>query len=203
MEKTVLAKPKSGISEYRLLISPDDVISSFTWRVKRPFSKRYRDTNAHKSAPHITIASFLLSDKLESGLVSSLKEFAKTASPFGMEVNGFGKFKTKTIFLKIADTQAFSQLSSNVKRYISRYLNKSWHFSTLAHLTITRDLNEEQLQRAWQDWKGENFQASFEANEMILLRRPFEGDNNSKFEKVATFDFQGKDPSGNQLSLKL
>lgn len=191
-----------GLYEYLLLISPNELVRRFAWKIKQFFTQQYDCTKANRLSPHITVGTFLLREKLESTIVRSLEHFAITVEPFKAEFDGFGSFSSQTIFLNISNNQPFAQLSKGSKHASARFTSNNSHFSSNAHLTIARAMDAEQFRDAWQDWKDKSFKASFNVSEMILLRRPFEKDKVSRFEKIATFPFGGTDPSGGQLQLQ-
>lgn len=188
--------------EYLLIISPSEEISRFVWHLKKIFADRYKCTMAASSAPHITVGNWRRSDYDQAKIIASIGRFAKTISPFMAHFDGLGHFKTKTIFVNVLNKEPFAEISEGLKGSTRHLLKHDVIFPGVPHLTVARSMEADQFESAWSEWKSEEFKASCEVNEMILLRRPFEKHEVNRFEKIAVFPFGGTGSFGGQLQLQ-
>ena len=63
-------------------------------------------------------------------------------------------------------------------------------------------MESEQFERAWSEWKNEEFKDSCEVNGMTLLRREIYEEGHGTYETIATFPFAGKEPHIQQLEFR-
>lgn len=193
-------KPIS-VFEYLLIISPSAEISRFVWRLKRIFADRYKCTMAVGSAPHITMGKWRRSNYDEARIISNLCRFAETVSPFIAQFDGLGNFKTETIFVNISHLAPFDEISKGLTTSTKDLVKKYVKFPDNAHLTIARRMEPHQFELAWSEWKNEEFKASCEVNEMILLRRPIHKERPGNYQTIATIPFRGRTPHIEQLQI--
>jgi 2'-5' RNA ligase len=179
------------IFEYLLIISPSEEINRYGWRLKRIFADRYGCTKALRS-PHITMGNWRRDDSDEAIIISNIIGFAETVSPFLAQFDGLGNFPPKTIFVNVSNKAPFAEVSKGLKESTQHLLKKDVIFPGTAHLTIARSMNPDQFKLAWSEWKNEEFKASFEVKEMVLLRRSVDGQAHGNYQAIATIPFSGK-----------
>ncbi|MEB2780841.1 2'-5' RNA ligase family protein [Algoriphagus sp. C2-6-M1] len=185
--------------EYFLIISPNEKICELIMPYKHYFTKRYGCTMADIFKPHISIMNCLQSNYRESQLIENLKRFGKTVEPFTTELNGIGQFP-ETVFVDIFNKYHLTQIITELRKFASPLLNEP-RFHTTPHISIARGMTPEQHALAWADWQNHEFEASFEVNELALLRRPMNTKRIHKFDKIATIPFTGEEIAIQQLSL--
>lgn len=193
-------KPIS-VFEYLLIISPSQEIKSFVWHLKRIFADRYGCTIAASSAPHITMGNWGRSDYDQAKIITSIGRFAETISPFIAHFDGLDHFKTKTIFVNVLNKEPFAEIREGLKDSTQHLLKHDVIFPGVPHLTVAKSMEADQFKSAWSDWKDEEFKASCEVNEMILLRKSVGKERRDKYRTIATFPLRGKKPPIKQLAL--
>ena len=199
-ENLKLAK-KAAIAfyEYLLIISPNEETGLKTLAIKNSF-KEYGCHNAANQIPHITLANFVQFNTMEDRIVYRFENFAKSIKPFEVKLNGFGQFPSHTIFINVATKAPIVTIVKNMKGPFKHLLQPNKqdapHFITIPHLTIAREMLKSQHSRAWADWQHKEFTASFEAFEMILLRREI---GRGAYHVVKHIPFEGSQACGEQL----
>jgi len=176
MKNLNLQKPEDQpLFEYLLLLSPTSVISEEINGFKALFNENYGCSNATKSKPHLTLIHFLQVESAEFRIINCLDKFAKFVQPIPIELNGFGKFASHTIFVKPVSPDAIVQLVKDMRTKFQQLLKHTVKikpdFITTPHITISRSMTETQFEDAWAVWEKETYSASFVATEMTLLRR--------------------------------
>jgi 2'-5' RNA ligase len=199
-ENRKLAK-KAAIAfyEYLLIIPPDEKIGLATLSIKNSY-KEYGCHNAANQLPHITMVNFVQFSTMENRIIYRLESFAKSIKPFEVKLHGFGQFPSHTIFINVATKAPIATIVKNMKSPFKHLLQPNKqdnpHFFMTPHLTIARDMLKSQHSRAWADWQHKEFTASFEAFEMILLRREI---GRGRYEVVKHIPFGGSHEAGEQL----
>ena len=189
------------VYEYLLIISPDNQTSSSLAQIKKIYCDRYGCINAANLKPHITLVNFIQSQLTEDIIIHKLKGLGKTYKPFIIELNGFGSFKTHTVFVNVLNKINITTIVKDIRAKFSKLLffDKKFKpiFVTTPHITIARGMTEDQHNHAIREWQNNQFSKSFEANSMILLKRK----PNAVYIKVATMPFTGEHLPGEQLTL--
>lgn len=185
--------------EYFLIISPSEEICKLIMRYKQYFTKKYGCTMAAIFKPHISIMNCLQSNYKESRLIDNLIRFGKTVEPFSAELNGIGQFQ-ETVFVDIFNKYHLTQIITQLRKFASPLINEP-QFHTTPHISIARGMTPKQHDLAWADWQNHAFEASFEVNELTLLRRPTNTKRIQKFDTIATIPFTGEEIAIQQLSL--
>lgn len=67
------------------------------------------------------------------------------------------------------------------------------------HVTLARGMSSEQFEKAWPEYEGKEFKASFEVNEMVLLKKELFSQTN--YQIVKHFKFTAVEKKGVQLQL--
>ena len=147
--------------------------------------------------PHISIMNCLQSNYWETRLIENLKRFGKTVEPFTVELNGIGQFPN-TVFVDVFNKYPLALIITELNHFTRPLLDKP-KFHTTPHISIARKMTPEQHSLAWADWQNHEIEASFEVNELTLLRRPFDTKRIHKFDRIATIPFTGETITMKQL----
>jgi len=172
--------------EYLLLLSPPHYIKNGVWEIKKAFHKKHNHIQAIHSAPHITLGSFWLNEVLEEDVLRKISEVAQQQSPVEVILKNFKNFGTHTIYINVINPAAIVNLVKSLKEKLQLHGSQS-SFSMTPHLTIARRLREEQFKKAILDFEGREFNASFIADSMLLMKREH---SNDRYQTVAEFDFR-------------
>lgn len=201
MEKTSLAiLPQyipAGLFEYLLIVSPGKEVYNRVMEEKRYFSQNYCEPVAIKTKPHITISNFLAWDSMEDTLVNRLQYITREQKSFSVLLNNYSGFPSHTIFIRIQDPTPFKQLATRLKAigpYIKENSSYPAKFITSPHVSIARRLPLKIYDSAIKDYAGKDFSASFQVNELVLLRRQHQYDT---CKEVALFRLQPNESLNN------
>ena len=111
----------------------------------------------------------------EKQLCEKLGEFTFAQQQLKIELDGFGCFEPRVIFVKPKQNKALNQLQSNLQKFAKTELNlfnanhKSRPFHP--HMTIAfRDLKKVQFRLAWEEFAQKEFKGAFVVNGLCLLK---------------------------------
>lgn len=160
---------------YFIAIIPDSVLREKVRGIKERMKAEYGASHALKSPAHITLQMpFKRSAEDEPSISGALRRFVTGEESFAIDVDGFGAFAPRVIFIKISEPEPVRALHSRLKQVLMTEL----HFSPAEimkdvqpHITVaTRDLTKEAFSEAWPVFQKEEFRASFEVRSIFLLK---------------------------------
>ncbi|MBE0677573.1 MAG: 2'-5' RNA ligase family protein [Bacteroidales bacterium] len=143
--------------------------------VKERMRDQYGAAHALKSPAHITLQMpFKRILSVERGMCDALTGFALKEKPFTVELNGYGAFVPRVIFIKIVEPGPVKSLHGRLRDVLLTELGFG-HDEIMndmqPHITVaTRDLARDAFSDAWQEMKDEEFVSSFEVRSIFLLR---------------------------------
>jgi 2'-5' RNA ligase len=190
------------VCEYLLVLSPNRNISNQILQIKHEFKRRgcLLAANLH---PHITLANFVLPSAKAEHICICLKKFASLRRRLLIELNGFNHFRTHTIFLDVKYKAAIIQLVVELKKVhgkqMKAYCKSKPYFCRYPHLTIARGLRADQYIALYSQYEDKSFNALFEDNELVLLRRNLFGSR--LYKPVKYFSLSGLGNFGEQTDL--
>jgi 2'-5' RNA ligase len=167
------AKPEMHMY-YLTVLCPLDIDESI--HEHKNFMRRtYGCDVASKSPAHITlIAPFFMSMGKRNELVEKLESFESIISEINVNLNGYGCFDNRVIFVDVEANENLTTLQEQVETYVR---NNGFPFIKEAkkpfhpHVTIaTRDLKPEDFEAAWPEFEGKEYTASFTTNTMHLMK---------------------------------
>ncbi len=191
--------------EYLLVIEPKGRANQKADEVKCIFGQEYGCAMA-TNRPHITLSNFVLVGRLmEARILEYFNRFFTSRNPFELEIDGFDHFENHTIFLKVSTKETIVKIVKDIRKKFRRHLtpHKSFPpiFSMIPHLTIARKMHEDQFQKAWPVWHNHEFNANFNVDEVLLIKRQYPTIN--KYQVVERFKLKGLGEDGEQLRLPL
>ena len=141
--------------------------------------KEYAKANFHSgkalnSPPHITlIPPFRLNQSKQQSLIAVLDEFARSWPPIDLELNGFGHFSNRVIYVAVKEQRLLLMLQIKLVEMLEAQIgiggSETYRFHP--HLTIAfRDLTPDAFHAAWQHFQGVDYQRKFVASPPVLLR---------------------------------
>jgi 2'-5' RNA ligase len=161
---------------YFIAIVPPSPIYEETLEQKLYFKTKYNSKASLNSPPHITLhMPFRWVEEEEQDLVEHLKSFSSENQPVNIQLNNFSSFPPRVIFVKVEVSQELENLQKNLHRYFKRQLNLfNANYKELPfhpHLTLAfRDLKKPNYAKAWEEFMEKNYQASFLAGKIALLK---------------------------------
>ena len=136
----------------------------------------YHSRAALRSPPHITLqAPFRLVLDQVGVLKQVLTEFASSYSPVSIELDGFGCFPPRVVFVRVIENQALSLIQHDlIKTLTEHQIVGSGEQALRAfrpHVTIAfRDLIQRHFRSLWGEVEHKSFVDRFTAGGITLLR---------------------------------
>ncbi|MGK7391244.1 MAG: 2'-5' RNA ligase family protein [Candidatus Cyclobacteriaceae bacterium M2_1C_046] len=162
---------------YFIALVPDGEVHDEIMSIKHEFAENYNSKAALKSPPHITLyMPFRWKEEKEDKLFEVLEKLSMENKNHQVELENYGKFGTKAIYIDVKENEQLSSLQKNLIRSFKRELKiidegfeeRPFH----PHMTVAfRDLKKPMFWKAWnEEYKDKPFNASFQANGIILLK---------------------------------
>ncbi len=160
---------------YLIALIPHTELEQEIRSMKEYMRDHFYTTHALKSPSHITLKMpFKFEREGEEKVMQALSEFAEMQSSFRVELNGFGCFSPRVIFLNIVDHQPILNLHDNLNKSLEASLQlgrgdnqPQFH----PHLTIaTKDLERRDFYDAWPEFQNQKFEANFTVGSIFLLK---------------------------------
>jgi len=172
------------------IIPPDDLLNQINL-LKRDISEKYACRHALKTPAHITLQMpFKRFPEIESYLQEKLKHFSENYFSFPVELNGFGHFGNRVIFIAIQKNESLDMLFKRLSNYLLNervLIENEIKQQFVPHITLAhRDLKSEKFNYAWNEYGSKFFSERFIADSMTLFRHNFkkwEIINNFKFDR--------------------
>ncbi|MCW3076389.1 MAG: 2 5 ligase [Bacteroidetes bacterium] len=130
---------------------------------------------ALRSPAHLTLhRPFEWKEEKENKLIETLEkfEFNKT---FGLELNNFGCFEPRVLFIDVIKNKDLTELHSRLTSFVAQNLKLLNEVEDMRgfhpHITIAfRDLKKALFPLIWQEFKTKKFSGSFEVKSIALLK---------------------------------
>lgn len=168
---------------------PDIKLREEIRAIKEEFSRNFSSSHALKSPAHVTLQMpFKKLPDNEPLMMKVLKEFSAGEKPFTVELDGFGAFAPRVLFIKIKEHQAVAGLHSRLRNVLltkmefpqGEIMNEVHPHITLA----TRDLSRDSFGKAWTLFENRKFTGSFTVSSLFLLKH-----NGRNWEILREFTF--------------
>lgn len=161
---------------YFVAIVPPSPIYEEAFEQKLYFKTKYNSKASLNSPPHITLhMPFRWKETDENELATHLDTFARSRSPIMIQLNGFSSFPPKVIFINVEISIELQGLQKDLERHFKKELNlfnaKYKDLPFHPHLTLAfRDLKKPNFQKAWEEFVGKDYKATFLADKIALLK---------------------------------
>jgi len=161
---------------YFVAIVPPSPIYEEAFEQKLYFKTKYNSKASLNSPPHITLhMPFRWKETDENELATQLDTFARGRSPIMIQLNGFSSFPPKVIFINVEISIELQGLQKDLERHFKKELNlfnaKYKDLPFHPHLTLAfRDLKKPNFQKAWEEFVGKDYKATFLADKIALLK---------------------------------
>jgi 2'-5' RNA ligase len=162
------------MTRYFLAIIPPEPIATLIDEIKQHFATEYNSKGALRSPAHITLhMPFQWKEAKEERLVHLLAQTTKFNS-FEINLNGFGAFRPKTIFIQNEHCQSLMNFQVELSRYTKREMqlfNSTHNRGYNPHITVAfRDLKKEAFEEAWLIFEKQAFETTFTVDSFWLLK---------------------------------
>ncbi len=168
-------KHEQNMDLYFIAIIPHSELRERIRKIKERMKDEYGAGHALKSPAHITLQMpFKRNPTDETEIFEALRRFALPEKAFAVDLNGYGAFVPRVIFIKITQPEPVKALHKRLGELLLSELNFSpgeVMKDLQPHVTIaTRDLTKEAFNEAWPELQKEEFKASFEVHSIFLLK---------------------------------
>ncbi|GAA0891697.1 2'-5' RNA ligase family protein [Fulvivirga kasyanovii] len=161
---------------YFIAIVPPEPIYSQIAEFKAHMAEQYNSKAALKSPPHITLhMPFRWDEEKEEKIFRTLENLTDNRQAFDLSLENFGAFKPRVIYVDLHRQPALEDLHDDLKKVMKISLNifnadyKDRGFNP--HMTLAfRDLKKPAFFEAWKEFESKEFNASFTADKIILLK---------------------------------
>lgn len=176
MEGVIASRKRKTDKHYFVAIVPPSPIYEEAFEQKVYFKTKYNSKASLNSPPHITLhMPFKWKESEQEELAHQLETFAQNMSPVAIHLNGFSSFPPKVIFINVETSAELKGLQKDLERHFKRELNlfnaKYKDLPFHPHLTLAfRDLKKPNYQKAWDEFVGKNYEATFLADKIALLK---------------------------------
>lgn len=165
---------KQERKRYFIAIIPPEPLFSEVENVKKELMMNYHTKAALRSPAHITLhMPFLWSEEKESRLEKVLAQ-TTNYKPFRVELNGFGAFPPRTLYIQPEESEVLYRLQSEITRQTREKLNlfHAQHKNGFQpHMTIAfRDLKKPDFYKAWEAYEEKSFKEAFDVEGFWLLK---------------------------------
>lgn len=157
------------------LVPPEPLLSEIN-ELKRFFADHYGSRAALRSPAHITLhMPFEWAAADEQELKDALLRFAERQRPFNIELNGFGCFPPRVIFIRPVPSSELEKLQAGLKKmaamelgiFNADRLNQGFH----PHVTLAfRDLKKRFFEEAFAAINSRKFDDMWTAKSIELMR---------------------------------
>ncbi|WP_296622608.1 RNA 2',3'-cyclic phosphodiesterase [Marivirga sp.] len=156
-------------------ICPPHPIEEEIHGIKEEFRQKYGIQGAFRSKAHITLQMpFNLSTNREEEFIDELKKHLLKQKQFKIELNDFGKFEPRVIFLKVNENNELNLLQKSIERFMKRFqIFNSTHKNNgfTPHITIAfRDLKKPIFHKIWDEVKNREFEETFLAESISIFK---------------------------------
>jgi 2'-5' RNA ligase len=161
---------------YFIALIPSEPLRSEAWALKEHMRDTYGSKASLNSPAHITLhMPFELKQNRERTVIESLQELAEGYNSFNINIDGYGAFPPRVLFLHVVPKATLSRLQSDVHELMKRNFNvfnadyKKKPF--YPHITLAfRDLKKERFKEAWEVYKEQDYKANWQVQGITLLR---------------------------------
>jgi 2'-5' RNA ligase len=155
-------------------------------------AEEYKSKKALRSPPHITlIPPFRQDTSIELVLDKKLTPFFNKHTSLNIELNGFGKFDSRTIFIKPEENSGLINMQEELQYYLSEdfsFIERNPARKFNPHVTIASgDLRKEYFKTAWQEFESKTFSETWNISSAHLLKH-----DGKKWNPVIEFPFGGR-----------
>ena len=171
----LFSNPSALESLYFVAIVPPEPVYAEVMNMKIHISEQYKSKAALKSPPHITLhMPFKWKEAKVERLCQAMEMACEATPPFNIELDGFGAFEPRVIYVSPVDNERMTHLYQQVQHafkglYIfnADYKGRGFH----PHMTIAfRDLKKNLFYEAWGEFEHQHYARSFAVQDLCLLR---------------------------------
>lgn len=176
---------------YFLALVPPEPVQEMVRALQQEMAERHGARHAMRSPPHITLQMpFRMPHEQEDPLAGLLGPLCRETAPFTLELDGFGCFEPRVIYLKVSPHEPVVHLHARLRESLAHHTRL--HPAAITqhvhpHMTIaTRDLKKREFGAAWPAYENRPFHTTFTADGLTLLKHL-----GNLWQPYRTFGFEG------------
>jgi len=156
-------------------ICPPHPLEKQVHGIKEEFRQKYGVEGAFRSKAHITLQMpFNLSTNKMNDFISKLKDLLKSQKPFPLELNNFGNFEPRVIYINVTENLELNLLQKSIEKFMKQYqVFNSTHKNNgfTPHITVAyRDLKKPTFYKILDEVKDRPFRSSFLAHSVTVFK---------------------------------
>lgn len=187
--KNFSTRPKD-LAEYILVVRPEEEISQMIMEERKHFLEAFGNYNGIKGKPFISIYQFLAWENMEDTIVRWLQRISKDQNRFMVTLNNYSGIPSHKVVLRVQDITFFKELVSRIQAiapYTKEKNGTTEKGFNYPYITIAKKLSAAIYEDAIKVYSKKEFHGSFEATELILLKKANENDMTKE---IAVFRLQ-------------
>ena len=167
---------KKKLNHFLIAIIPPPHIESEIYELKEYFKTNYNSRASLNSPPHITLhMPFDWKGEKTNDFVDDLEVFSKTQNSFIIDLENFGSFPPRVIFVEVNYNPSLLLFQKELHRFCKKEFNLfNAQYRDLPyhpHITLAfRDLKKPEYFKAWEEFEQRTYSATFDAKGFTLLR---------------------------------
>lgn len=160
---------------YFIALVPHDGLREEIRKIKERIRDEYGACHALRSPAHITLQMpFSRSIADQAGISRALERFAQQEQPFMIELDGYGSFPPRVIFIRVSNPGPVMALHARLRVVLTDTLGfgqQEVSAELQPHMTVAaRDLTKTAFSEAWPALQKKEYTGSFRAESIFLLR---------------------------------
>jgi len=170
--------------EYLLVISPPEEVKHSIGKIKKEVGVKYGSSHAMHSIAYISLVKFLLIKGYERNMLTSLFGFFVNKMPIEIMLNNFDVFPRHTLYTGVQESGGLNNLQNGLTSLLTRSLSvreKNVRASKKHHMTIAGNLDPVQFHSIAGEYRNRQFNASFRAKNIVLLKRLYDEYNTGSY----------------------
>ncbi|MCH7401601.1 2'-5' RNA ligase family protein [Belliella kenyensis] len=164
------------IGKYFIAWIPSSEVIAKVDSIKNSLKDNFGLKYALKSPPHITLKMpFSWNEAKEHLLIQNLQKFLSHENDFTLDLDGFGKFGKRVIFIKVSRSEELVQLQSRLVQHCKQELKLVKELSDSnyhPHMTIAfKDLKTRAFEEYWNYVCKLTFCQQNQTGKIVLLKK--------------------------------
>ncbi len=179
------------MSIYFIVLRPPTRLENEIRSFQNEFALNYHSSRQLNVPVHITlIAPFQIEEDKEPELQKALQKFASAEHPFTIQLMNFSCFDKRVIYQSVLESIELMKLQTALSKWTNEkgFTSPVHGYSKFRpHITLAnRDLDKNNFELAWSDFKERKFTASFTAREICLYKH-----DGKIWQLAGTFELNG------------
>jgi 2'-5' RNA ligase len=177
----------TGYKDYLIILSPPQNIGEQVKKFKQAAARLIGDFEGMHGKAHITLKALARQKPFwTEPLFAQLEKELSLIEPFTLQINNFAHFLPTdftTIYAAIQSTPAMEDWFKRLRKCLDEK-------KSVPHITIARQIPNEQAKKLWPKFKDRVWNEPFEVNKLTILHRETYG-YEKKWSKFMEIPFRG------------